>query len=666
MRITALSICSILLLIVSAVQAQRGEREVLKINVTASDDPAQIELSWESISGANSYRIYKRSSFDTAFSTTPIKTNMPMDTVFVDTDVEIGKGYEYYIATNTSSTTKRTYVYSGIKKEAESSMGSILLLIDENYRQPLSFELDRLESDLQNEGWNVLKEYIPRNMSPKDVKPKISQAAQQVSNKLNSIFIVGHVPVPYSGNYGGSGDLPPPDGHVVGSGGHTGAWSADTYYACFGGAWTDSRVTNTTGSRSRNHNTIGDGVFDQSRLPGNVEYEIGRVDLFDMPEFSKSDTELVRDYLNRNHLYRTGVTKTVERAVIDDNFNGLNLSSTGWHNFNALYTADSISTEDYFTAMKAAPYQWSYGCGAGSYVSCNGVGRTSDFAADSLQSIFTILAGSYFGDWDIKNNLLRAPLANSALVSFWGGIPKWYIHTMALGKNIGFGTRESMNNRGEYFTGNFNSSYNSAHMALMGDPSLKQSYIQGPKNGSATSADNNVSLTWEASLEDVDGYYVYELDQFEGSNYKRSEELLTELNFVDSNKRTEGLLQYMVRAVKYDTTNSGTYEVLSPALFVEVDHSFDFYLGNEATDVLSQVKVYPNPAKSYLNVVLAKVPEENVTLRLTTITGNTVYSSDIIGRTQHLIETAELAQGLYTLQLKSARSTQNMSISIVR
>ena len=61
--------------------------------------------------------------------------------------------------------------------------------------------------------------------------------------------------------------------------------------------------------------------------------------------------------------------------------------------------------------MKTAPYQWSYGCGAGSYTSCSGVGRTSDFAADSLQSIFTILAGSYFGDWGYTEQLAKSPFS---------------------------------------------------------------------------------------------------------------------------------------------------------------------------------------------------------------------------------------------------------------
>jgi len=645
----------------SGIAQKKGERAVIKMSASISESPASITLSWNKIATVSNYRIYKRNNLDTAQWGTPVKLNLIDDTTYTDADVTVGKGYEYYVTATSGSNSFHGYLYSGIKKEADFYMGNALLLIDDSYQVELASEISRLETDLLNEGWNVTLAYIPRTMSAEIVKSRIDLESRNVDRRLKTIFIIGHVAVPYSGNYGG--DLPPPDGHVVGSGGHTGAWSADTYYACFDGNWTDTKVTNTTGSRSRNHNTIGDGKLDQSRLPSTVNYEIGRVDLFDMPAFSKSDTELVRDYLNRNHNYRIGKSVTVKRALVDDNFASLNLSSTGWGNFTAFYTPDSVSSKDYFTEMKTRPYQWSYGCGAGSYTSCNGIGKTTDFAADSLQSIFTILAGSYFGDWDIKNNLLKAPLANSALVSFWGGIPKWYIHTMALGKNIGFGTRESMNNKGDYFHGNFNSSHNSAHMALMGDPTLKMNYIQPPTNAAGSSSENKIMLTWDSAPGAVDGYHVYKIFDYQRAAVQVTKQPVSGLSLVDSSNRADGTYHYMIRAVKYDTTNSGSYELLSPGINTIVDFAYDNSVGIASLKE-SELFVFPNPAKNFIHLKLALSENQSAEAELLDASGKVLHKQRIISENRDIIDVSELKNGVYHLRIKAGSSTLHSAVVI--
>jgi len=657
-----LLIITLTIFCLGSISAQKkGERETIKISATINESPESVTLSWAKISTVSNYRIYKRNDLDTAQWGSPVKVNMVNDTTFTDSDVLVGEGYEYYVTAGSGNSSFHGYAYSGIKKQADFYMGNTLLLIDEAYKNALSSEISRLEEDLLNEGWNVTSLFIPRTMSVQDVKSSIDVEAKNLDNRLKTIFIIGHVPVPYSGDYGG--DLPPPDGHVVGSGGHTGAWSADTYYACFDGNWTDTRVNNTTGSRSRNYNIVGDGKLDQSRLPGNVNYELGRVDLFDMPAFSKSDTELVRDYLNRNHSYRRGKAQTIKRALVDDNFGSLNLSSTGWNNFTSFYTPDSVTSKDYFTEMKTAPYQWSYGCGAGSYTSCSGVGRTSDFAADTLQSIFTILAGSYFGDWDIRNNLLKAPLANSALVSFWGGIPKWYIHTMALGKNIGFGAKESMNNRGDYFTGNFNSSHNGAHMALMGDPTLKLNYIQPPTNASGTSADNKITLSWNAAPGQVDGYHVYRVFDYQRTTTQLSKTPITELSFVDSTNRSDGSYSYIIRAVKYDTTNSGSYELLSPGINTAVEFKYENTVG--ITDLnKDNVMVYPNPASDVVHLKLVLSKDQTAYANLLDISGKIILSQQINAETTSDIDVSGLQNGVYHLAIKVGAQTLNKALVI--
>ena len=60
---------------------------------------------------------------------------------------------------------------------------------------------------------------------------------------INSLFLIGHIPIPYSGNITA-------DGHYD----HKGAWPADLYYGELDGEWTDVSVYNTIASRPQNHN----------------------------------------------------------------------------------------------------------------------------------------------------------------------------------------------------------------------------------------------------------------------------------------------------------------------------------------------------------------------------------------------------------------------------
>ena len=76
-------------------------------------------------------------------------------------------------------------------------------------------------------------------------------------------------------------------------------------------------------------------------------------------------------------------------------------------NFAAFFGADLVFLLDYRSTLQSGSYLWSYGCGAGSYTSCSGVANTTNFTTDSLLSIFTMLFGSNFGDWDSDNNLLQ-------------------------------------------------------------------------------------------------------------------------------------------------------------------------------------------------------------------------------------------------------------------
>src|SRR5688572_27536574 len=129
---------------------------------------------------------------------------------------------------------------------------------------------------------------------------------------------------------------------------------------------------------------------------------------------------------------------------------------------------------------------------------------------DNVRGVFNLLFGSWLGDWDHEDNVLRAPLATDhGLVSVWSGRPHWFIHPLGLGETIGHVTRLTQNNVDTYQTA-INSAAHRTHIALMGDPTLRLhpvipvSSLNGSANGNA------VALSWGASSDsNLVGYHVY-------------------------------------------------------------------------------------------------------------------------------------------------------------
>src|SRR5690606_1173523 len=126
---------------------------------------------------------------------------------------------------------------------------------------------------------------------------------------------------------------------------------------------------------------------------------------------------------------------------------------------------------------------------------------------------FTMMFGSYFGDWDVQNSFLRAPLCaeTPALTSAWAGRPHWHLHHMALGRNIGYSSRLTQNNIPMYNTYISNFFPAGVHIALMGDLSLRTDYIRPvEKLVVATIHQLGAQLGWSPSPDsNVTGYYVY-------------------------------------------------------------------------------------------------------------------------------------------------------------
>ena len=564
------------------------------------------ELSWpENSARTGTYQFFYRELYgsDPSWLSVGNPIQGPASSLVFNTQKNVEFAAQYLNQNNQAEAIG--YIAAGVLNEPILK-GRTILVIDSLISVEAQSQLATLKNDLLASGWFFDELIVKRTDNPEAIKGKIQSLLAKGSFENNTVYIIGHVPVPYSGYFSSTGTRPPPDGHVEGSGNHTGAWPADVFYADFEGIWEDILVKCTTGSQSRHHNIGGDGKFDPSELPGKASVDLGRVDFYDMPAFTESEIELTKEYLERTHKWKMGEIPYVKRALIDNNFGSLNLASTGYHNFSCLIQKDSIfDNRDYFKSQALGNYLWSYGCGAGSYTSCNGIGNTNNFAQyknkDSFNNIFTILAGSYFGDWDSKNNLLKASLAAGSLATFWGGIPKWYVHHMGLGKHIGYGARITQNNSNEYFNGNFNASYRGVHIALIGDPTLTMIPVKPVKNVKATSQNGKVTLTWSPSP-DATQYEIYRIDTVNRTYIPVNtsgdcQTLIADTFFVDECNWSSGDYIYGVLAATGTTTPSGMYVNRSLFTTAVVNH-----INDVVKKASNEMIFYPNPTNSYLYI----------------------------------------------------------------
>ncbi|HYG15517.1 MAG TPA: hypothetical protein VEC12_07160, partial [Bacteroidia bacterium] len=395
------------------------DRSVL-ISVTVTENPPSITLKWPKFTDATSLRLFRKSKEAKDWGNTYATLGLT-DSTFTDTLVKMGEGYEYFIFKEGGTTPALGNVFSGINYKPADLHGVIGLLVDSAYLVPLAQEIEQLELDLIGDGWQIHRLVVGRKESPKDVRNKI-----RAIKGLKAVFLLGNIPIPYSGNI-------VPDGHSD----HKGAWPCDGYYADTNGFWFDMGVSNSGASRVENRNVPGDGKWDANTFENDgADIPIGRVDMTKLPAFaSQTDADLVKYYLQKNHNFRFKLLTAPRRALIDDNFQSYTIASSNWRNFAPMVGHDNIVQNgqngvDYYSTLKDNWYLWSGGAGAGSYNSCGGTINTNQFAADSIKTIFTSLAGSYFGDWDSQDNLLRAALASKPgiLASFWGGIPNWVLH----------------------------------------------------------------------------------------------------------------------------------------------------------------------------------------------------------------------------------------------
>lgn len=565
-------------------QTSKDFAVALRADITTTPRP-RITLRWAPDSMARSYSVWRKIRGDVDWPQAPVAELEPTADQYADVDVVIGEAYEYQVLKDcirrvTDSTQLHYvgvgYIYAGIERAPDELPGRVLVLVDSTMMAPLQTELTVLENDLKAEGWQVVRRAAPRaerfdSGKVQRTKAIVLQEYAAAPLMLRSVLLIGRVPVPYSGRMN-------PDGH----GDHVGAWPADMYYGDIDGRWTDIQIRDTSASRPANRNVPGDGKFDQSQVPGAIDLAVGRVDFYDMPAFTDSETELLRKYLNKNHAFRSGALKPDLAAVIDDNFSAASypeaFASAGWRNFPVFGGDTSVMAGDYFGELgKSRTYLWAYGCGGGTYTSAGGVGNSTDFTTKKANAVFTLLFGSYFGDWDSQNNFLRASIASSpaSLTCAWVARPQWYFHHMALGETIGRSTVLSQNNQSSYIPNVYYTpqypngviyavAFRFTHAALMGDPTLRAQMAPVTTPGAVvTEVDSSgrrpvVNIRWGAPSGRFDGFFVYRATDRDSVYRLLNRRPVSGLSFVDSTA-TDDVADYIVRAAVLNRTASGSY-----------------------------------------------------------------------------------------------------------
>lgn len=189
------------------------------------------------------------------------------------------------------------------------------------------------------------------------------------------------------------------------------------------------------------------------------------------------------------------------------------------------------------------------------------------------KAVFNVLFGSWFGDWDMDRNLLRTVLASkgAALATCWGGEPQWFVYPMGLGETIGASLTLAQNQQNLY---EFSSRTHGIAANLLGDPTVRMHVVKPPKNIAAQTLPLAAGrwITWTHSDDSTSpgflGYHVYRSTSPDGPFVRVTNDYVTETSYTDA-FTTIGQHTYMVRAIKKETTPSGTYINASTGVFVQ-------------------------------------------------------------------------------------------------
>lgn len=520
--------------------------------------------------------------------------------------------------------------------------GGALLIVEETIHNALAPEVERLVQDMRNEGWRTQLRVCMAQQTPPEIKDMVLQA-RSMDPELRTVLLLGPVPVPYSGAFA-------PDGHVPD---HQGAWPADLYYGELDGPWTDTEVDVSAGiASSRNRNRPGDGKFDQSVLPSDVDLAVGRVDLGNLPALGSTGIEQVRAYLDRNHAFRNGRTLTERRAVVHDNITEYDFSSVVYRAGIAMFGADGVQPGHFVNAQLQAAPLLMMAAGGGTYTSADGITSTPELAGVDLRGVFVHMFGSYFGEWSTPDNLLRAVVAQGMLGAVWGDEA---LHLQHLGTNGTFGEAVRRSQNASY--ANHGKVGRGVHVALMGDPTLRLFPIAPVDALNALALHDQVELSWPAHALADRGYAIYRALNADDRMERIATAAAGTTNIMVPHS---GAVEtwYAIRPIHTDTTASGIFQVMGPMTRVLQRGG----MGQVTVFEEDAPRVHPQPSTGCFTIAFPERPDHWQLLDL--------HGRPVRATTELHANTLELRtdapSGSYLLRYGTSGSSRHLRLSIVR
>ncbi len=523
-----------------------------------------------------------------AESTWTTLTNNYSRFTYTDGGRSTGHRYEYRVNTN--------YILTAINAPPIEHRGQVIMVVENSMAKSLRTELAQLKTNLIGDGWSVVRTNVTRhddksyaNNWSTITNLKSFIISHYNSSVTNVVLLIGHVPIPYSGSSASDGH----DYFVSREGsfsqaGHNGAWPADAYYGNINeAAWTDTRVNTKNIVYPRNTNRPGDRKFDNDTLPATsdgipLHLAVGRIDFADLPAFPKTETQLLRQYLNKNLRYRTGLIAVADRAALggflspgraysplnDVVFHAARANATRWFGIGPgkLVHADIYD-------QTSTNYSWGFHAGNGDSQGHQGergfIHLTSSLADPSKEprTAFYFIHGSWFADWNLtSNNLLRATLATPnyglAAIGFSATtfLP-FQMQTLALGEPLANAMLRTCAAAGNNVP---------RWLTIIGDPTLRlkmpnpiAGFSAKPTRLGTARTSANFKLSWNA-LAGAAAYYIYRSTNGIDGSWSRLT-IATDRTYEDIGAPRNSL--YMVRAAILATCGAGSYTNLTQGVF---------------------------------------------------------------------------------------------------